>query len=149
MDSLSSVGDLELQSTHANYFEDDFLTVFARFSPEAVAIARWMPYDQDKEFGTGYMVYKSGEMTYQAVEEQFSVLWQPVTPQKDDLKSKLVEVTYTVLIADSSVKAKAAANCGLLSKANFYSKKETFGSEKHKEYTNDNKWMELKLDVNN
>lgn len=61
IDSLStSVGNLEAQSSHANYFQDDFLTVFARFAPDVVAIARWMPYDQEKEFGTGYLMYKSG-----------------------------------------------------------------------------------------
>ncbi len=69
IDSLSTVGNLEEQSTHASYFDDDSLTVFARFAPEVVAITRWMPYDSEKEFGTGYLMYKSGVMTYEAVEE--------------------------------------------------------------------------------
>ena len=138
----------EDQLSHANYYDDDFSTTFMSFSPDSNALIRWMEYDEALQLGMGYLHYQAGQTIFEAKEKQLSIMWEPITPKKDNLISKIMQVTYTVYLTESVQKAKAAANCGVQSEVNFFSKTEKFGSQKHKEFNDQGKWMQLVMEVN-
>lgn len=105
----------EDQISHANYYDDDFATTFVSFSNSANALIRWMEYDEDLSLGMGYLHYKAGQTLFEAQETQLSILWQPIRPAKDNLLTNIMQVTYTVYLAETVEQAKAAVNCGVKS----------------------------------
>lgn len=80
----------------------------------------------------GYANYKAGGISYDALANQMTLMWEPIRAQTADLKSKIMEVTYTIFITETMQKTKGAANCAVLSQENFFAKSEIFGSERHK-----------------
>jgi hypothetical protein len=49
----------------------------------------------------GYLNYKAGGISYDSLPNQMTVMWEPIRAKGHNLKSKIMEVTYTIFITET------------------------------------------------